>query len=105
MKRKSNKMMFEEKMFFQKNAARRIIMILCTAFFSFNLLAQPQSKEQKRELKAAQNYLSEAQHALQKDKFPVAEADYRKAISLNPKSETAKYNLGTAYYGKEKNAE
>lgn len=68
--------------------------------------AQPEpTKEQKKELKAAQNFLSEAQQALQKDKFPAAEADYRKAISLNPKSETAKYNLGTAYYGKEKNAE
>jgi tetratricopeptide (TPR) repeat protein len=49
--------------------------------------------------------LSEAQQSLQKDKFSAAEADYRQAISLNPKSETAKYNLGTAYYGKEKNAE
>lgn len=42
---------------------------------------------------------------LQKEKFPDAEANYRQAISLNPKDETAKYNLGTAYYGKEKNAE
>lgn len=105
MKRKSNKMMFVDRMFFQKNALQRIAMILCAAFFSVNSFAQPQTAEQKNELKAAQNYLSEAQQALQKDKFPAAEADYRKAISLNPKSETAKYNLGTAYYGKEKNAE
>ncbi|MRT15378.1 tetratricopeptide repeat protein [Vitellibacter sp. q18] len=80
-------------------------MVLCAAIFSLNSFAQPQNKEQEKELKAARNYLSEAQQALKKDKFPVAEADYRKAISLNPKSETAKYNLGTAYYGKEKNAE
>lgn len=64
-----------------------------------------QTKEQKKDLKAAKNYLSEAQKSLQDDKFSSAEADYRKAISLNPKSETAKYNLGTAYYGREKNAE
>ena len=64
-----------------------------------------QGKEQKKELKAAQNFLSEAQQALQKEKFVEAEADYRQAISLNPKSEIAKYNLGTAYYGKEKNDE
>jgi tetratricopeptide (TPR) repeat protein len=106
MKRKNNKMMFVDRMFFQKNATRKIAIILCAAFFSLNSFAQPQpTKEQKKELKAARNYLSEAQQALQKDKFPEAEADYRKAISLNPKSETAKYNLGTAYYGKEKNTE
>ena len=53
----------------------------------------------------SQNYLSEAQQALQKEDFRTAEADYRKAISANPKNDVAKYNLGTAYYGKEKNAE
>ncbi|HNP66469.1 MAG TPA: tetratricopeptide repeat protein [Aequorivita sp.] len=105
MKRKNNKMMFGAKTFFQKNTLQQIAMVLCVAFFSLNSYAQPQSKEQEKELKASQNYLSEAQQALQKEKFPEAEADYRKAISLNPKSETAKYNLGTAYYGKEKNAE
>lgn len=70
-------------------------------FFTFS----QQTKEQRRELKDSQNYLSEAQQSLQKEKFAEAEADYRKAISLNPKSEVAKYNLGAAYYGKEKNAE
>ncbi|AFL80611.1 tetratricopeptide repeat protein [Aequorivita sublithincola DSM 14238] len=80
--------------------------LLVLLLSSITAFAQPQqAKEQKKELKAAQNFLSEAQQSLQKDKFPAAEADYRKAIFLNPKSETAKYNLGTAYYGKEKNAE
>ena len=84
------------------NIDKIILLILLTIpIFTF---AQ-QSKEQKKELKDAQNYLSEAQQSLQEEKFATAEADYRKAISLNPKSETAKYNLGTAYYGKEKNAE
>lgn|SRR5690554_3091471 len=64
-----------------------------------------QSKEQRKEIRAAQNYLSEAQQSLQKEKFAEAEADFRQAISLNPKSEVAKYNLGTAYYEKEKNEE
>ncbi|WP_435373015.1 tetratricopeptide repeat protein [Aequorivita aurantiaca] len=82
------------------------MIILCTAFFSINSFAQPQqSKEQEADFRASQNYLSEAQQALQKEEFSTAEADYRKAISLNPKGEIAKYNLGTAYYGKEKNAE
>lgn len=75
--------------------------LLVLPFFTF---AQ-QTKEQKRELKAAQKYLSEAQQSLQKEEFAAAEADYRKAISLNPKSEIARYNLGTAYYGREKNEE
>ncbi len=78
--------------------------ILVVLMLSFSIHAQ-ESKEEIKELKAAQNFLSEAQQSLQKEKFTDAEADYRQAISLNPKSETAKYNLGTAYYGKEKNAE
>lgn len=82
------------------------VFLLVLLLSSITAFAQPQqAKEQRKELKAAQNFLSEAQQSLQKEKFPAAEADYRKAISLNPKSETAKYNLGTAYYGKEKNAE
>ncbi|MDN3723028.1 tetratricopeptide repeat protein [Aequorivita sp. SDUM287046] len=106
MKRKNNKMMFGDKAFFQKDVVLRIMIILCTAFFSINSFAQPQqSKEQEADFRASQNYLSEAQQALQKEEFSTAEADYRKAISLNPKGEIAKYNLGTAYYGKEKNAE
>ncbi len=105
MKRKKNKMMLVAKTFFQKKTMLRISMILCTITFSLNSFAQQLAKDQKKELKAAQNFLSEAQHSLQKNEFPSAEADYRRAISLNPKSETAKYNLGTAYYGKEKNDE
>ena len=84
------------------NFSKTILFVLLTIpIFTF---AQ-QSKEQKKELKASQNYLSEAQQSLQEERFSSAEAEYRKAISLNPKSEIAKYNLGTAYYGKEKNAE
>jgi Tfp pilus assembly protein PilF len=98
-------MMFGAKKIFQKKTLLRISMVLCTLTFSLNSFAQQLAKEQKKEMKAAQNYLSEAQQSLQKNKFAPAEADYRKAISLNPKSEVAKYNLGTAYYGKEKNAE
>ena len=97
--------MFVAITFFQKEVMRNISLVLCMLLISLNSFAQPQSKEQKKELKASQNFLSEAQQSLQKDKFSAAEADYRQAISLNPKSETAKYNLGTAYYGKEKNAE
>lgn len=92
------------KTYFQKKLYLGAILVLCAIGLSPKSFAQ-QTKEQKKELKAAQNYLSEAQQALQEEKFASAEADYRKAISLNPKSETAKYNLGTAYYGKDLNAE
>ncbi len=78
-----------------------LLALLMIPIFTF---AQ-QTKEQRRELKAAQEYLSEAQQSLQEGNFIDAEADYRQAISLNPKSEVAKYNLGTAYYGKQKNEE
>mgnify|MGYP006196336481 CR=1 FL=1 len=99
-------MKFIAKTFFRKKSIRNVSLLLCAYLFSLNSFAQPQqTKEQKKELKAAQNFLSEAQQSLQKEEFPSAEADYRKAISLNPKSEIAKYNLGTAYYGKDKNAE
>ena len=97
--------MFVAKTFFQKKGMRNVSLVLCTVLFSLNSHAQQLAKDQKKDLKAAQNFLSEAQQSLQKEEFPSAEADYRKAISLNPKSETAKYNLGTAYYGKDKNAE
>src|SRR5690554_3147056 len=84
-----------------KSTCTLLAALLLIPFFTF---AQ-QTKEQEKELKASQLHLSEAQQSLQNEDFVSAEAQYRKAISLNPKNETAKYNLGTAYYGKEKNAE
>jgi len=91
----------------KKNISKLIIGKITLLFLLMapNITFAQDTKEQKKELKASQNYLSEAQQSLQKERFSSAEAEYRKAIALNPKSETAKYNLGTAYYGKEKNAE
>ncbi len=73
-------------------------------FFSITAISQ-EDKTKEKELRQSKNYLSEASLLLQKEQFPAAEADYRKAISLNPENETGKYNLGNAYYKKEKNAE
>lgn len=95
-------MLFATKTFFQNKIMRCTFTLLCAIIFPWNLLSQ-EAVVQKEEQKAARNFMSEAQQALQNEKFAVAEAKYRKAISLNPKSETAKYNLGTAYYTKEKN--
>jgi len=61
-------------------------------------------KEKQKELKQSQELLSEASYEMKNDNFPLAEAEYREAISLNPKAATGKYNLGTAYYNKEMNA-
>ena len=47
--------------------------------------------------------LSKANSEMLEGDFSIAEADYRQAISLNPKDDTAKYNLGNAYYNKEMN--
>ena len=96
--------MFGASKFFQKKTLRKCVLILCVLLLPINSFAQ-YTKEQKKELKMARNFLGEAQQSLQENKFPAAEADYRQAISLNPKSETAKYNLGTAYYEKELNSE
>jgi Ca-activated chloride channel family protein len=81
-----------------------------SAFFFFcgissTALNAQDTKEKLEELKEAQEFLSDASLALQEDEFPVAEADFRKAIALNPANEIGKYNLGTAYYGKSKNTE
>ncbi|WP_245962907.1 tetratricopeptide repeat protein [Ulvibacter antarcticus] len=87
------------------------LMMLKTAvlFFVFGIISvgiNAQDADEKRsEARQAQELLSDASLALQKDKFATAEADYRRAISLHPSEETGKYNLGTAYYGKSKNEE
>ncbi len=73
--------------------------------FAFSEGIAQQTKEQELELKESQEYLSDASDAIEDDDFSSGEAEYRKAISVNPKDETGKYNLGTAYYNKEKNEE
>jgi len=61
-------------------------------------------KEKQKTLKQSEELLSQANSEMQKGNFPIAEAEYREAISLNPKEDTGKYNLGTAYYNKDMNA-
>tara|TARA_B110000305_G_C19411014_1_gene625437 strand:+ start:94 stop:951 length:858 start_codon:yes stop_codon:yes gene_type:complete len=87
----------------------RYVLKISVFFFVFGCssaaLNAQDADEKLKELKEAQEFLSDASLALQEDAFPIAEADYRKAISLDPSNETGKYNLGTAYYGKNKNTE
>ncbi|MEM7186122.1 MAG: tetratricopeptide repeat protein [Bacteroidota bacterium] len=63
------------------------------------------SKEQQKELKEAQGYLSLGNEEMGNDNFVGAEVNYRKSIAMNPREDIGKYNLGNAYYNKEKNDE
>ncbi|WP_203294880.1 tetratricopeptide repeat protein [Luteirhabdus pelagi] len=79
------------------------MLVLCLGITQ--VWGQELDKEQQKVLKQADVFAREAQEALREEQFPMAEADYRKAIALNPKSETLKYNLGTAYYNRAQNDE
>lgn len=79
-----------------------VLLFLFSTIVIGTIQAQSVANEKATE-KQVKELLSDASIDLQKDKFPEAEAQYRKAISLAPKKETGKYNLGNAYYGKEMN--
>lgn len=88
-----------------------ILLIFLLGLFSSEISAQEKEqekdkqKEERQLLREAKELVSDASLALADDKFVEGEAEYRKAIAINPKSETAKYNLGNAYYNKAKNDE
>jgi len=91
-----------------KQRYMQVIGVLCCLFITLGAFAQEKdqvNKKQEKELLESQELLSDASLEMQKDNFSNAEADYRRAIALNPVDETGKYNLGTAYYNKEKNDE
>lgn len=89
-----------------KHKSKEVTMLLLlVSFFLFSETSVAQEKERLKDIEESEALLSDAGEALQKDEFPTAEADYRKAISLNPEEEVGKYNLGNAYYNKEKNDE
>jgi tetratricopeptide (TPR) repeat protein len=78
-------------------------LLILAGLLCFHVQAQvSQEAERLKEIAEAENYLSDASEQLESD-FPLAEAEYRKAISLYPEDETGKYNLGNAYYDKELN--
>ncbi len=89
------------KTFFFKNG----FLFFAMAIFSLNTYSQQELKEIQKEQKESNEYLSEATAQINEGNFVPAEAEYRKAIALNPKDDTGKYNLGNAYYGKKRNAE
>tara|TARA_R110000822_G_scaffold200002_2_gene337637 strand:- start:163 stop:1083 length:921 start_codon:yes stop_codon:yes gene_type:complete len=87
----------------------KLLLVVLVFSFSTEAFSQTSNKEQtklqKKEIRQSKELMSNASLELQDENFPVAEADYRKAISLNPGSEIPKYNLGNAYYNKSKSSE
>lgn len=94
-----------------KNIAVSLAMILVACLFTSEMVAQQkkpekkQEKEQQQIIRETASLLSDASLEIAANDFVEGEAGYRKAIAINPKSETAKYNLGNAYYNEAKNDE
>ena len=82
----------------------QLLVVTFSVLTSFSSAIAQDDKEKQKILKESQELLSDASFEMNKDNFPLAEANYRRAIALNPKEETGKYNLGTAYYDREMNA-
>ncbi len=61
--------------------------------------------ENKQIIRKTDKILREAEKELSENDFASAEASYRKAVSKNPESVTARYNMANMYYGKEKPAQ
>ena len=80
----------------------------CALLFFFGIVTAQKNevdKEQQKQFKKAQTYLSEAVQELGEENFADAEVNFRKSIALNPSEEVGKYNLGNAYYNEAKNDE
>ena len=86
----------------KRSLVRFLVMLCC--LFSPSLMAQ-QQEEQQKVIREHDRLLKEAGADLADNDFAGAEVDLRKAISILPKEETGKYNLGTAYYNKSLNQE
>jgi len=88
---------------FNHNLKQSFIFFLMLSFSFFTSAIAQEDKEKQEVLRQSEEMLSKANSEMLEGKFSIAEADYRQAISLNPKDDTAKYNLGNAYYNKEMN--
>lgn len=81
------------KVFLNKFAVLFIIIGLNSA-----LLSQGESKEAKANKEKAKTYIRKGNSNFQNNKLQDAEVNFRKALNLNPKSNTAHYNLGNTLY-------
>lgn len=73
-------------------------------FFVFGTISA-QGPNQKKTEKKVKKYMQLAEEALAENNFPMAEANYRKAISVDTSSALPMYNMGTLYYAKDKAVE
>ncbi len=81
-----------------------IFLVLVGIVFSSST-SWSQDDQEEALLAESQELRADASVAISKDEFYQGEAKYRKAIALQPKDATVKYNLGNAYYNKNKNEE
>ena len=103
---KGMKMKLKDTYIFKNSTKLKMLFALLLCATSSGFAQDKEAEKQKKnDVRESQSLLSDASQALKKEKFVEAEADYRKAIALNPESETAKYNLGNAYYQDSKNGE
>ena len=96
-------MRINNNIFYSEGSKKLKLLSVFILMFSSLVSVMAQEKED-RDIIESKKLLSDASLEMKNGNFPLAEADYRKAISLNPKDEIGKYNLGTAYYNKEMNA-
>lgn len=73
-------------------------------FFNISF-GQSLQEENKQIIRKTDKILREAEKELSENDFASAEASYRQAVSKNPESVTARYNMANMYYGKEKPAQ
>ena len=73
-------------------------------FFNISY-GQSVQEENKKIIRKTDEILREAEKELSENDFASAEASYRQAVSKNPESVTARYNMANMYYGKEKPAQ
>jgi len=82
---------------FVKNISVIAFMMLLSGQSAFS-----QSKDAEGNKEKARTYIRRGNSNFQNKKYQDAELNYRKAISLNPNNNTAKYNLGNALYQQQK---
>lgn len=77
--------------------------LLMFLFGTITAQEKKESKEELKEVREVQGFLSEGNDEIADDNFVEAEVNYRKAIAINPSEEIGKYNLGNAYYNEARN--
>ena len=84
----------------------RTCLLLGAGLLFFNIsFGQSVQEENKQIIRKTDKILREAEKELSENDFASAEASYRQAVSKNPESVTARYNMANMYYGKEKPAQ